>query len=153
MWLCPPTHTLTCTDTHIYWLFLTFSFTTPLTPSSSVLLLINIKCFLLPRTTFMVWRDGGMVIWEMRHNYLQSSIPNVQVYETSCCVSGQPDLFAPTRRGSCARVVGMAREGLSQLKSSVGIDASKNVEGSCLFSPGLHQMDYCAATENLHFSD
>lgn len=25
-------HTLTCTDTHIYWLFLTFSFTTPLTP-------------------------------------------------------------------------------------------------------------------------
>lgn len=68
--------------------------------------------------------------WEMRHNYLQSSIPRVQVYETSCCVSCQADLFVPIRRESFIRVVGMVREELSHLKSGVGIDASKNVEGA-----------------------
>lgn len=64
-------------NTHIYWLFLTFSFTTPLTSSSSVLLLINIECFLLNRTTFTVWRDRGTVAWEMRYNHLHSSLPHV----------------------------------------------------------------------------
>lgn len=73
-----------------------------------------------------------MVTWEMRHNYLQSSIPNVHVCESSCCVSFiyLLDLFVPIRRGSFLRVVETVREELSHLKSGVGIDASKNVEGA-----------------------
>ena len=68
----PPPPTAHPLPTH--WLFLNFSFTTPLTPRSFV---ININCFLLSRKTFMVWRERGTVAWQMRDNYLHSAPPNV----------------------------------------------------------------------------